>query len=110
MDAEKTGRQEALSEKLTDVVLYEADPDNWPGAARPPRQHSQQERGDRYWCKKNAAATLTLLVKVHRLIGQQQRGKSGAGDDDEKFELGQQIASAEREAKKILERLQNEKK
>ena len=66
-------RLTALSDKLTDVVLDEADPDTWPGADKPLDKHTKQERGDRYWCKKNAAASLTLLVKVHSLIGMHAR-------------------------------------
>ncbi|CRL45836.1 hypothetical protein SGGMMB4_03928 [Sodalis glossinidius str. 'morsitans'] len=57
---EKT-RLSKLSDKLTDVVLEEADPDNWPGAGKAIDAHTKQERGDRYWCKKNAATTLTLF-------------------------------------------------
>jgi hypothetical protein len=66
-------RLTALSDKLTDVVLEEADPDNWPGAGKKPSELTKDERGDRYW-DKNAAASLTLLIKVHSLIGMQTRG------------------------------------
>ncbi|MGL9724619.1 hypothetical protein [Sodalis sp. (in: enterobacteria)] len=108
---EKT-RLSTLSDKLTDVVLEEADPDNWPGAGKAIDAHTQQERGDRYWFKKNAAATLTLLTKVQTLIGLQMRGGTPGGrpsDDDEAFELGQQVANAEREAEKIIARIQKGK-
>ena len=54
---------EALQEKLCDTILTEADPDNWPGGKQLPKDLSQEDRGDRYWCKKNAAATFTLLNK-----------------------------------------------
>lgn len=99
-----------LSDKLTDTVLVEADPDCWPGADKPISEHTKEERGDRYWFKKNAAATLTLLTKVHTLIGLHTRGgtpKEAPSDGD--FELGKQIAAAEREAAKIIERIQNGK-
>lgn len=108
---EKT-RLSTLSDKLTDVVLEEADPDNWPGAGKTIDAHTKQQRGDRYWFKKNAAATLTLLTKVQTLIGLQMRGGTPGGrpsDDDEAFELGQQVASAEREAEKIIARIQKGK-
>ncbi|WP_368913507.1 hypothetical protein [Mixta calida] len=111
-DSYKT-RLTALTDKLTDVVIHEVDPDNWPGADKPLSQHTKDERGDRYWFKKNAAASLTLLVKVHSLIGMQERAggapnTNSAGDDD--FELGQQVVKAEREAAAIIERLQKGKK
>jgi|GEM_PF-6468564 len=67
-------RLNAPSDKLTDVVLEEADPDTWPSAAKPPDKHTKQERGDRHWCKNNAAALLTLLVKVRLLIGMLTHG------------------------------------
>lgn len=106
-------RLTALSDKLTDVVLEEADPDTWPGADKPLDKHTKQERGDRYWCKKNAAASLTLLVKVHSLIGMHTRGgtpKDGDEPDDEAFRLGQRVSAAERAAQEVIERLQQRKK
>ncbi|MDV0787706.1 hypothetical protein VC623_24330, partial [Citrobacter amalonaticus] len=82
-------RLTALSNKLTDVVLEEADPDNWPGAGKKPSELTKDERGDRYWNKKNAAASLTLLIKVHSLIGMHTRGgvPPKPGEVDEEFEL-----------------------
>ncbi|ERK15909.1 hypothetical protein L581_0256 [Serratia fonticola AU-AP2C] len=35
-------RLTVLSDKLTDVVLDEADPDNWPGAGKEPTKHTNQ--------------------------------------------------------------------
>lgn len=105
-------RLTALSDKLTDVVLEEADPDNWPGAGKKPSELTKDERGDRYWDKKNAAASLTLLIKVHSLIGMQTRGgvPPEPGEIDEEFELGQRVNKAEREAAAILKRLQKGEK
>ncbi|BDG86583.1 hypothetical protein [Citrobacter koseri] len=106
-------RLTALSDKLTDVVLEEADPDNWAGGNKRVNALTKQERGDRYWDKKNAAASLTLLIKVHSLIGMQTRGgtpSDNPGQDDEAFALGQQVSKAEREAAEIIKRLQKAKK
>ncbi|HIG9580632.1 TPA: hypothetical protein ACYEKW_001999 [Escherichia coli] len=107
-------RLTALSDKLTDVVLEEADPDNWTGAGKKVSTLNKNERGDRYWDKKNAAASLTLLIKVHSLIGMQTRGGTPSDNpeqaDDEAFELGQQVSKAEREAAAIIARLQKGKK
>lgn len=44
-------RLQALSERLGEVVITEVDPQNWPGADKGPTELTQQERGDRYWCK-----------------------------------------------------------
>ena len=114
MHSDYKTRLTALTDKLTDVVLQEADPANWPGAEKKPSELTKDERGDRYWDKKNAAASLTLLIKVHSLIGMQTRGGTpvdnpGSGDD-EAFELGQQVSKAEKEAAAIIARLQKGKK
>ena len=113
MHSDYKTRLTALSDKLTDVVLEEADPDNWPGAGKEITKHTKQERGDRYWHKKNAAASLPLLVKVHSLIGMHTRGgtpKPGEDPDDEAFRLGQQVSAAERAAQEVIERIQQRKK
>lgn len=114
MHSDYKTRLTALSDKLTDVVLEEAEPDNWPGAGKEITKHTKQERGDRYWHKKNAAASLTLLVKVHSLIGMHTRGgtpKPGGEDpDEEAFLLGQQVAAAERKAMEVIERMQHKGK
>ncbi|EBQ4755632.1 TPA: hypothetical protein H2A59_004915 [Salmonella enterica] len=95
-----------LSDKLTNVVIEEADPDNWSGSKKPVKELTKDERGDRYWDKKNAAASLTLLIKVHSLIGMQTRGATGENaDDDDDFGLAQQVAKAEKEAAAIIERV-----
>ncbi|WP_336983929.1 hypothetical protein [Cedecea sp. HN178] len=113
MHADYKTRLTALTDKLTDAVLEEADPENWAGGNKRVDQLTKQERGDRYWDKKNAAASLTLLIKVHSLIGMQTRGgtaKDNPGQDDEAFELGQQVSKAEREAARIIERIQKGEK
>ena len=91
MHSDYKTRLTALSDKLTDVVLEEADPDNWPGAGK----------------------EITKHTKVHSLIGMHTRGgtpKPGEDPDDEAFRLGQQVSAAERAAQEVIERLQQRKK
>ncbi|MFY1029152.1 hypothetical protein [Pseudomonas asiatica] len=99
-------RLQALTERLGEVVINEIDPHNWPGADKKPGELTQQERGDRYWCKKNAAATMTLLLKTVNIAGILNRNKpapdAGAAID----ELDGELAAAEREAQAIIERMQ----
>lgn len=99
-----------LTEKLTDVVLEEADPAKWTGAGVEVAQLTRDDRGDRYWCKKNAAATLSVLMRVHNLVGVIERGGSAepppegaAGESD----LDKEVAAAEKEARSILTKLAN---
>jgi hypothetical protein len=111
MRDDQYAKLKGLSEKLTDVVLVEANPEKWPGADRELADLTRDERGDRYWCKKNAAATLTMLMKVHSLTGVlEQRGGFGAPppnpeDVSGEADLDKEIASAEREASRIINRL-----
>ena len=100
MREDQIQRLKDLSEKLADVVLQEADPDEWPGANMPIAAISPQERGDRYWCKKNAAATFSLLERTHSLLTDavDPRNQRPAGEPD----VEKQIAQREREAEKLL--------
>lgn len=99
MRDDQRSRVEELANELIDVVIEEADPKLWPGAGKPLADLQQQERGDRYWCKKNAAATLVLAVKIQSLIEKIDRPD---WKDDEK-DIDEQITAAQREAEKRLE-------
>jgi len=101
-----------LEEKLVPVVLQEADPDNWPGKDIIPKDLTKDDRGDRYWCKKNAAATLTLLNKVISLVERPTRGLPGLTPEvedngEEEISLDKEINRHERKAAKLLEEFQN---
>lgn len=104
---------EALQEKLCDSIFTEADPDNWPGKDKLPMEMTKDERGDRYWCKKNAAATFTLLNKTLSIAFFKGRSnvtpindEATAPEDD----LDREIARAEREAKKQLAAFEKKKR
>lgn len=99
-------RLQALSERLGEVVIQEVDPHNWPGAEKVPAELTQQERGDRYWCKKNAAATMTLLLKTINIAGMLNRQKPAPDAGHAVDELDGELAAAEREAQAIIERMQ----
>lgn len=102
-------RLQALSEKLTEVFLGEADPSTWTGANTPLAVMTQQQRGDRYWEKKNAVATLSLIGRVHHLVGVIQAnsvaGAGGAEIVEGETELDKEIRSAEKEAEKLVDDL-----
>lgn len=104
-------RLQELSEKLTDVFLREADPDKWPGAGIELAKMDQQTRGDLYWCKKVAAATITLIMKTASLQGRIQMGgaEGGAPDAEETADdgLDAEINRAEKEAQKMLADIQS---
>ncbi|WP_443115489.1 hypothetical protein [Herbaspirillum seropedicae] len=104
-------RLQELTEKLTDAFLAEADPDKWPGAGMEVADMDQQTRGDRYWCKKNAAATLTVVMKTANLLGvtKPPSGEGNGADSEEEEEPGldSEIARAEKEAQKMLAEIQS---
>lgn len=97
-------RLEELGNELIDVVLEESDPKEWPGAGKPLASLEQQERGDRYWCKKNAGATLVLAMKIHSLVETRTRPDWKPSDKDAE-DLEAEQKAAEREAAKVLERI-----
>lgn len=119
MRIDQYAKLQDLAEKLTDAFIGEADPDKWPGAGLEPGQMDQQTRGDRYWCKKNAAATLSVIVRTTSLIGIiQQRSNLVPTDDGgvvvqfegggttEGSSIDAEIKSAEKEASKLLAKMQ----
>ncbi len=99
-----------MSEKLTDVFLAEADPDNWPGSGWNPQQLTKEQRGDRYWSKKNAIATLSVITKITQLTGVIQEssaaGVGAANVTEDEDGLDAEIRQAEKEAAKLLDGLQ----
>jgi hypothetical protein len=104
-------RLQKLCEKLMDVFLDEADPDSWPGAGVPVGQLDQKSRGDRYWVKKNAVGTASLIQRGAALMGRTQDATAaGTGSPEAVSEsessLDKEIAQAEREAAKLLDQVQ----
>lgn len=68
MTADQFHRLSAIQSKLFDVLAVESDPDDWPGAGLKPNAWDQQTRGDRYWSKKNAAATMSLIARAQQIF------------------------------------------
>ncbi len=109
MRQDQLERMQKLAETLADVFLDEAEPENWPGDGILPKNMDSATRGDRYWCKKNAVATVSLIQRVHTLVGL-IRLDSGAGGGaaavnearGEESSLDNEIATAEKEAKKLM--------
>lgn len=103
MRPDQLARLAALSEKLADVMLEEADPDLWPGAGKPMDEWTKDERGNRVWIKKNANATMTLLLRVEQLRVVDEGRPPGGGDDPDEEER-RMIDRAERAARDLMER------
>lgn len=92
-----------LSEKLADRFLLEADPAEWPGGGKPPAECTSQERGDAYWCKKNAMATGGVLRYTMDLLAKQGPEDPAKPPDPAKdTDLDRQIRDAERRSAELV--------
>lgn len=110
-------RLQALEEKLADVFLFEAEPTKWPGAGVDLSAMDQKTRGDRFWCKRNAVATLSLMQRVGTMVGVVQARGNGTtppapdGDPDPEAtlrdELETEILGAEKEAAKLIRQMKS---
>lgn len=108
-------RLQELEEKLTDVLIGEVEPSKWPGHGLDAGAMDQQTRGDRYWCKKNAVATISLVQRVGVLIGQVQLRGAGTtppaegeqASEGQQDHLDDEVIAAEKEAAKLLKDLQD---
>lgn len=97
------------SEKLIDVLVEEMNPENWPGHGIAPNMMDAGTRGDRFWAKKNPIATVTLAMKLNSLIDTARRATAGGGQagavDEPHDDMGDEVAAAEREAKRFMNNL-----
>jgi hypothetical protein len=98
MRPDQIERLKELSEKLADHFLMEADPVEWPGGGSPPSSMTQQERGDSYWCKKNAMATGGVLRYTLDIVKSHSTPGSAADDTDPDADMDKKIREAERRA------------
>lgn len=92
---------------MLEVVLFEADPNNWPGAGKRQEDMTAQDRGDRYWCKKNANQAITTAVKIETLIALYQRKDRDSGVTGIKVieSTESQVVAFEKEAQKRISAL-----
>lgn len=103
MREDQLEKLQALSEELTDVFLFEANPKEWPGHGVLPKDLTKDERGDAYWAKKNAVATMAIVVRIESLTARlvNPRGKD-TEDEGEDSGLDKEVADAEKQAKAML--------
>jgi hypothetical protein len=94
---------EELAERLADVFLVEADPDNWSGAGKLPCDMDPQTRGNRHWDRKGAMGTGGVLryaldlVKFHQV-------PNGQGEAEQDADLDKKIKDAEKRAAAAVNR------
>ena len=98
-DAQRT-RLQTLADSLCERVLDDANPANWSGGGKLPRDMTKEERGDDLWCRKQAAAALVLFAGINRLLESDELPPPLDGETEEEL-----IARAEKEATAALERM-----
>lgn len=97
MRADQLEKLRSLQESLADIFIEEADPRKWPD------MQTRDSRGDRYWHKKNANASLVLVGRIENLLALRAgrtTGNDQASRDDE-AKLDGEIAAAEKEAARL---------
>lgn len=106
LDADTLRKLEQRQAELATVFIEETDSSQWPG------NETQQMRGDRYWHKRNAGATATLIVKIQSILDVALK-KPPMGDpkepppgeaEEETETAGAMAASAMAEAQDIIKR------
>jgi hypothetical protein len=104
---------QARGEQLVDVFLAESDPSKWPGAGIDPANMEKTTRGDRYWCKKDAVATLACAQRIFTLVQvirersiPSNPGTQETPTDEHGDSLDAEVAAAEKEAQKLLNDVQ----
>lgn len=110
MDFKATVKQlDELADQITAVLIDEANPANWDGAGIPSAYLDKDQRGNRFWDKKNCTATAALLLKVHAIIDAVEDAEKGRKRRDgarvDLADLNEELAQAKREAKKVMERI-----
>jgi hypothetical protein len=109
MRADQLERMRAVQERMAEVFFEEADTANWTGSGKASKDMTREERGDRYWCKKNATASLALVVRIENLLalrdGRASGGPTPNQESDDEANLEKEVQSAEREARELARRV-----
>jgi hypothetical protein len=107
MRKDQIDRLNDLAEQIGEVFLEEADPATWSGVGLPPADMDKDTRGGRYWDKKNAIQTGTLLARVLDLAERDGNNKSNPLDEDD---AEGEIDKYEKKAKDLLRDIQSRSK
>lgn len=105
MRPEQIQKLTELEEQLVDVFAEECKPEEWPG------MKDQQARGDRFWFKKNALATLAIVGRIQTVLreirvdgGTEQPGKGDPSRDLDEESIEQEAARLEKQGVALLKK------
>lgn len=104
MRKDQIERLQDLAESIGEVFLEEADPQNWNGAGLPLASLDKDQRGGRYWDKKNAIQTGTLLARVLDL--RDRDNNAGGGEEKPDEDADKEIKRFEKQAEELIGAIQ----
>lgn len=99
MRKDQIERLQEIAEQVAEVFLEETDPQNWTGAGQMLVDMDKDTRGGRYWDKKNAIQTGTLLARVLDLRDRDSRSVDTKTPDDDGEK---EISKFEKQAKEMV--------
>jgi hypothetical protein len=102
MRPDQIARLRDVEEKLADLFIDEANPDNWPCPGEASHKIDSDARSNRFRCKRAAIDTGALLVRTQSLM-QIVEGEGDRSPDMDRW-LEQDIGRAEEAAKKAVDR------
>lgn len=68
MRDDQLSRLSTLHDKLIEVALRDADPENWTAGSKKLCDMTRDERGDAKWCRNTAVSTVALTMQVQRMM------------------------------------------
>lgn len=106
MKPENLARIDALEDSLVDVLCDELNPEHWPGHGKRPQELDKEENSGRYFAKKAAQGTLTLLVKCESLRHYSNNSAQKISDKSGTDLIAESVAKAQKQADQLLDRYQ----
>lgn len=99
MRSDQLERMRRIQEDMADVFFLEADPKTFP------TMDTKEGRGDRYWLKKNASASLAIIGRIENLLalrdGRSSGGPTGEQEANDEASLEREIKAAEKNAERL---------
>ncbi len=102
MRQDQIDRLQTLAEEIGDVFIDEASPSAWNGAGIPLAELDDKKRGNRYWDKKNAIQTGTLLARVLDLRDRDKKEQNGQPAPVPEQDAESEIRRYEKQAKEMV--------
>lgn len=108
LKAETIRKLEGRQQELADLFLAESDPATFPDLS------TKQNRGDRYWLKRNAAQTVGLVHRIQSLLDRALTPAAPPPDtptpgDQAEAELEHEVALTTKEADELIAKVRARK-